>query len=89
MKETMRGPGRPPLYGKARSGAQHQRDYYAKRQHESSEVARALLAVLVAFPDARRLASSLDVRRGMAFLLRQDLTGAVARFERLIDGAGG
>jgi hypothetical protein len=83
----MKPMGRPPTYGKARSSAQLQREYYAQRQHETAQVARALLAVLVAFPDARPLAASDDVRRGMAFLLRADVTGAVARFERLIDGA--
>jgi hypothetical protein len=76
--------GRPPTYGKARSAAQLQRDYYAKRHHEAAQVARALLAVLVAFPDARQFAVSDDVRRGMAFLLRADVTGAAARFEALI-----
>jgi hypothetical protein len=83
----MKPVGRPPTYGKARSGAQLQREYHAQRQHEAAQVARALLAVLVAFPDARPLVASADVRRGMAFLLRSDVTGAVARFESLIDGA--
>jgi hypothetical protein len=61
-----------------------QRQYHARREHETQQVARALLTVLEACPEARHLARSEDVRRGMAFLLRDDLTGAVNRFETLV-----
>jgi hypothetical protein len=65
------------------SPAWAQREYHARREHHTQQVARALLAVLEACPEARRLARGEDVRRGMRFLLRDDATGAVKRFEAL------
>jgi len=84
----MKPMGRPPRHGKARSGAQLQREYHAQRQYETQQVARALLAVLEVHPEARKLARGEDVRRGMAFLLRQDVTGAAARFVALMTSIG-
>jgi hypothetical protein len=66
------------------SPARAQREYHARREHQTQQVARALLAVLEACPEARHLARGDDVRRGVAFLLRDDLTGAVNRFETLV-----
>ena len=80
----MKPMGRPPRHGRALSGALVQREYYARREHQTQQVARALLAVLEACPEARHLARGDDVRRGVAFLLRDDLTGAVKRFETLM-----
>jgi hypothetical protein len=76
--------GRPPRYKQAMSGALAQRAYLARREHEVQQVARALLAVLEACPQARHLARGEDVRRGVGFLLRHDLTGLVQRFEALV-----
>jgi len=76
--------GRPPKYGKAMSAAQVQREYWVQRQHEAAEVARALVAIVTRFPETRQLVRGEDVRRGVAYLLRADETGAADYFNRLM-----
>jgi hypothetical protein len=86
MKFMGRPVGRPPTYGKARTNAQLQREYQAQRSYETAQVARTLLGILEAHPAVRPLAMRPDVKRGMKYLLRQDVTGALARFEALTAG---
>jgi hypothetical protein len=76
--------GRPPKHGKALPNHIRQREYHAQRQFEIAAVARTLLAVLEVCPEARQLVRGEEVRRGMAYLLRLDISGALDRFERLV-----
>jgi hypothetical protein len=77
--------GRPPLHGKAMPGHIRQREYHQQRTHEAAAVARALIKILAAVPEARALLRGDDaVRRGMQYLLRQDVTGALQRFDNLL-----
>ena len=86
MTNSMTKPGRPPKHGKAMPGHLRQREYHQQRTYDAAQVARALLAVLEAVPEARALARGEEVRRGMVHLLRNDVTNALVRFDALVAG---
>jgi len=51
-------------------------------------MARALVRCLEVCPEARKFARGEDIRRGAAYLLRQDMTGAADYFNRLMSPPG-